>query len=65
MGDLLYWQVQGSTSSPTGIGTRQRVLRLNFYRKTLNGHKMATIVEGWKEMLDLTCYKHPADKWLF
>ena len=25
-GDCLHWWVQGSTSSPTGIGCRQRVL---------------------------------------
>ena len=26
-GDRLYWQVQESTSSPTGVGNRRKVLR--------------------------------------
>ena len=28
MGDRLHWRVQGSTSSPTGIGSRLRVFEV-------------------------------------
>ena len=46
-GDYLHWQVQGSTSSPTGIGSRQRCSEVLWNLECPVGQNRNMCAFGW------------------